>query len=90
MDANARLRRSVDVTYQIVADEAILIRMSTGTYFSLNKVGTDFWNMLDGEQTIEEHAANIASKYNVDAPTVVADVLELAGKMKADDLVDIL
>ncbi len=90
MDANSKLKRSADVTYQIVAEEAILIRMSTGTYFSLNQIGTEFWNMLDGEQTVGQHAATIAGKYGVDVPMVVADLLELAGKMKADDLVEIL
>ena len=78
------------MTYQIVADEAILIRMSTGTYFSLNKVGAEFWNMLDGAQTIHQQAANIASEYDVDTSIVVADLLELAGKMKADGIVDIV
>lgn len=88
MDANTKLSRSADVTYQIVADEAILIRMSTGTYFSLNKVGAEFWNMLDGAQTIRQHAEAIAEKYNVQPPMVAADLLELAEKMKADHLVD--
>ncbi len=90
MDANSKLKRSSDVTFQVVAGEAILIRMSTGTYFSLNAVGTEFWNMLDGIQTVQEHATALATKYSVDVPMVVADLLELAGKMKADTLVDIV
>lgn len=90
MDANSKLKRSADVTFQIVAEEAILIRMSTGTYFSLNPIGTEFWNMLDGAQTVQQHATTIATKYNVDVPMVVADLLELAGKMMADNLVEIV
>ncbi len=88
MDATARLSRSPNTTFQIVADEAILIRLDTGTYFSLNKIGTEFWNMLDGAQTIAGHAATIAKKYEVEEATVTADLLELAGKMAADKLVD--
>lgn len=88
MDAQTRLRRSADTTFQVVADEAILIRLDTGTYFSLNRIGTEFWNMLDGEQTIEQHAKTLAAKYRVDEAVVRADLLELAGKMAADDLVD--
>lgn len=90
MDANSKLKRSGDVTYQVVAEEAILIRMSTGTYFSLNPIGTEFWNRLDGEQTVQQHAAATATKYNVEVAMVVADFLELAEKMKADDLVEIV
>lgn len=89
MDANSRLQRRSDVTYQSVAGEAILIRMDTGTYFSLNKVGAEFWDMLDGQQTIAQHAAVIAAKYNVDAPMVTNDLLELSSKLAAERLVDV-
>lgn len=88
MDSSARLRRNTNTTFQVVADEAILIHLNTGTYFSLNKVGTEFWQMLDGEQTIQAHAATLAVKYNVEAAMVAADLLELAEKMAADNLVD--
>ena len=88
MDRLTKLRRSANATYQVVADEAILIRLDTGTYFSLNKIGTEFWNMLDGAQTIAGHAAALAKKYEVEEAMVTADLLELAAKMAADKLVD--
>ena len=88
MDSSTRLRRHANTTFQVVADEAILIYLNTGAYFSLNKVGTEFWQMLDGEQTIQAHATTLAAKYNVESATVAADLLELAEKMAADHLVD--
>lgn len=81
------MQRSENAAFEVVAGEAILIRLDTGTYFSLNKVGTEFWEMLDGRQSISDHAAVIAEKYDVDTAMVTADLLELAGKMAADDLV---
>ena len=88
MDQLTKLRRSANATYQVVAGEAILIRLDTGTYFSLNKIGTEFWDALDGAQTIAGHAAAIAKTYDVEEALVTADLLELAGKMAADKLVD--
>lgn len=87
MDGNTILTRSDNATFEVVADEAILIHLTTGTYFSLNKVGTEFWEMLDGRQSIGDHAAVIAAKYEVEPEMVTADLVELAGKMAADDLV---
>jgi hypothetical protein len=81
------LQRADNVTFEIVADEAILIDINTGTYFSLNEVGTEFWEMLDGEQTIEQHATAIANKYEVETSMVVDDLLELAEEMAKDKLV---
>ena len=87
MNPNTVLTRSDNVTFQVVADEAILIRLDTGTYFSLNKVGTQFWQMLDGQQTIGQHAAAVANQYQVDGAMVTADFVELASKLAAEKLV---
>ncbi len=87
MDKNSILQRAENVTFEVVADEAILIDINTGTYFSLNEVGTEFWEMLDGIQTIEQHATVIANKYEVETSMVVADLLELAEEMAKDSLI---
>jgi hypothetical protein len=46
--------------------------------------------MLDGLQSLQQHATTLATKYKVDVAMVVSDLLELAGKMKLDDLVEIV
>ena len=86
MDKNSILQRAENVTFEVVADEAILIDINTGTYFSLNEIGTEFWEMLDGQQTIEQHATTIANKYEVEVSMVVDDLLELAEEMAKDKL----
>jgi hypothetical protein len=88
LDANTILKRSENAAFEVVAEEAILISLATGTYFSLNKVGTEFWELLDGRQTIGDHATVLAGNYQVEKAMVTADLLELAGKMAADKLVE--
>jgi hypothetical protein len=78
MDENSILKRAEQVTFQTVAGEAILIRMDTGTYFSLNPTGTDFWELLDGRSPIAHHAVALANKYNHKADTLAAALLEMA------------
>lgn len=87
MNPNTILTRSDNVTFQLVDNEAILIRLDTGTYFSLNKIGTQFWEMLDGRQTIAQHAAAVADQYQVAVAMVTADFMELAAKLAAEKLV---
>ncbi len=89
MDANIKLKHGSKATFQVVAEEAILIHMDTGTYYSLNRVGTEFWNLLDGEHTLQHWAQTLAQKYNVAEAIVVTDLLELATKLKAEDLVEV-
>ncbi len=87
MDRNNILQQADNVTFEVVADEAILIDINTGTYFSLNEIGTEFWQMMDGSQTIEQQAATLAAKYEVELEMVVTDLLELAEEMAKDNLI---
>ena len=84
MDAVTKLKRSDNVAFQTVAGEAILIRLDTGTYFSLNKIGTEFWEMLDGQRTIEQHAMLLANKSNQIVQSAVAGLNELAEKISKE------
>lgn len=86
MDKNSVLQRAASVTFEVVADEAILIDITTGTYFTLNEIGTEFWQMLDGKQSVAQHAAIIATKYEVETSMVIGDLLELAEEMANDSL----
>ena len=88
--ADTVLRQSENVTFETVAEEAILIRLDTGTYFSLNRIGTEFWEMIDGAHTVAEHATTIAQKYDVDPQMVTGDLLELAEEMYGEDLVEVV
>lgn len=85
MNEQTVLQRSDNVTFQAVAGEAILIHMLTGTYFSLNEVGTEFWERLDGQQPIVAHAAAIAAKYNERTAVYAASLAQTA----VDDTVTI-
>jgi hypothetical protein len=86
LQADTRLKHSPNATFQIIADEAILIHINTGVYYSLNDVGTSFWNLMDGQRTIADCAGALAKEYDAPAETVLADLLELAGELTAEDL----
>ncbi len=82
------VKRSAQATSQVVAGEAILIHLDSGTYYSLDPVGTAFWEMLDGRQTIADHATVIADTHGVDRAMVVEDLIELAVNMAEQRVVE--
>ncbi len=86
MKEDTRIRHSPNATFQIVADEAILIHLNTGVYYSLNDVGTAFWNLMDGQRTIGECADAVAAEYDAPRDVVLSDLLELAAELAAEDL----
>jgi hypothetical protein len=77
MNQDTILKRAKNVTFEVIAGEAILIDMSTGTYFSLDEVGTVFWQMLDGARTLADLADHIAGTYNEKAERYVAELRKL-------------
>ena len=81
------LGRAPNAVFEVVAGETMLIDLNTGAYFSLNKVGTEFWQRLDGRQTLAEHAAALAAAYDVGLERVVNDLVRLADKLAAENLV---
>jgi hypothetical protein len=88
LDSSTRLRHSAEATFQSVAGEAIVIHLRTGAYYSLNEVGTVFWEMLDGAQTIGECARRIAAEYDAPAAQIEADLLEISGELAKEGLVE--
>ena len=88
VEGNIRLRHSVNATYQSVEGEAILIHLQTGTYYSLNEVGTAFWELLDGTHTVNDCAAKLATEYDAPVEVISGDLLELAEDLMREGLVE--
>ena len=88
MNVSSRLRRSANATFEKVAGEAIVIHLQTGAYYSLNEVGTVFWEMLDGMKTIGDCAARIAGEYDAPADAVTSDLLEISSALLKEGLAE--
>ena len=81
------LRRSPSATHQTVGEEAIVIDVNSGAYYTLNETGTIFWELIDGQRTIADCANEIAGQYEVEREVVTADLLELAAELQTEGLV---
>jgi hypothetical protein len=88
LNTSTRLRHSPNATFQSVAGETILIHLVSGAYYSLNEVGTVFWEMLDGAAAISACAARIAQEYDAPPEQVAADLLEIANDLVREGLAE--
>jgi hypothetical protein len=87
MQASTKPRRSPNANYQMVGEEAIIIDINTGSYYSVNDTATMFWELIDGQRTIADCARTIAGDYDVEPGEVEADLLELAAELKDEGLI---
>jgi hypothetical protein len=80
-------RDTTQVIDRVVDEEALLIHLQSGTYFSLNQVGTRVWEIMDGSKTVAELAAVIASEYEVSQEQAQTDVSNLVNELVEEKLV---
>jgi hypothetical protein len=90
LDSQTRLRHSPDATYQIVADEAILIHLKSGVYYSLNEVGTAFWNLMDGARSLGDCATTLAGEYAAPVEVIQSDLSEVANDLVREGLAEVV
>jgi hypothetical protein len=88
MDLQTCLQHSPNAAFENVAGEIIVIHLQTGAYYSLNEVGTVFWEMLDGSKSIADCARQIAGEYAAPLEVITADLLEVAENLAREGLAE--
>ena len=65
------------VLWSRIDNEAILLNLNNGYYYTLNAVGCEVWNLLDGDQTVKEIATALCNIYDVTQEQLERDLLAL-------------
>ena len=68
-------------------DGAVLLDVKNGKYFSLNGVGADIWEGLQGGLSVPEIEARIEREYGAPPERVKADVAAFLGRLHTEKLV---
>jgi hypothetical protein len=69
------------VVVQTTADGAVLLEMTSGDCFELNRVGTEIWTRLTKGESLASVVVAIATRYGVPAATVELDAHALVGEL---------
>jgi hypothetical protein len=80
-DGRARPRREPSAAWRVVDGEAVMVLPSTGKVHTLNAVGTRFWELVDGERTIEEIASVMADEFDAPADEIERDCHAFAAEL---------
>ena len=76
-----------DVAAKVIDGELIIIRLSDGTYYSMEKVGTTVWEMIDGGTDLSTLVREVASRYGAAVAEVEGDVAALLRQLIEECLV---
>ena len=76
-----------EVAAKVMDGEAILINLSNGVYYSMDKVGAVVWELIEKDYNVEEMIEAVAARYEVSAEQVQTDVEQLVGQLLEEKLV---
>jgi hypothetical protein len=81
------LKPSSDVAFREMDGEAVLLDLSTGTYFGLNAVGTRVWQLLADGHDRPRIVETLAAEFDASGETIAADVERLLADLHARGLI---
>ncbi|MEZ4771140.1 MAG: PqqD family protein [Caldilineales bacterium] len=70
-----------------VDDEALIIHLTSGSYYSLNAVGTRVWESIDGTRTVGDTVKIIQEEYDADPDQIETEVMSLLADMVEEGLI---
>lgn len=78
---------SPDVVFRDLEGEAVILDLSSGTYFGLNEVGTRVWRLLDEGRHQSQIVEIVAAEYAADRETIARDVEGLLADLRSRGLI---
>jgi hypothetical protein len=82
------LKRSPDVRFRRVLDEAVVIRQQSAETLVLNEVAVSVLEKCDGQASLDQISLAIQSEYDADPGTIHEDVVTFAGELLSSGLIE--
>ena len=76
-----------EVVSKVIDGEAIVINLSNGVYYSMDKVAAFVWELIDREVALARIVEEVVSRYDVTPEQAAADVDKLARQLQEEKLV---
>jgi hypothetical protein len=86
ISAQVALRRADEIIARPVDDGALLVHLSSGQVWHLNRTGAQMWELVDGQRTLALISAEIASAWGIAGEAALRDVLQVADALIGEGL----
>jgi uncharacterized protein YrrD len=78
-----------DVLFTSMGEDAVLLHVNRGDYYSLNKVGARLWVLADGSKSIADLAVLITDEFDISRDVAEQDIMEMAEQLEREGLVQV-
>lgn len=76
------------VSYRFINDEAVILHLEKGFYYSLNKTGSLIWQLIERGKNIKEIIQHLSKEFNLKEKDLSQDVASLIADMEKEGLID--
>jgi len=83
------LKPSENVTWRDVNNEIVVLKLSTGEYFTFNSLGHELWLAIADGRSIKEIIEQIISEFEVEQEQAEKDVKNFISGLLANDLLSV-
>jgi hypothetical protein len=93
IDPKTVFNKPLDVIVRDIEDELVIITMTSGisdldsTVYSLNQTGKAFWQLIDGQLTLEDIIVILSKDYNISLEKIQKEILELIQNLLDNGLI---
>ena len=89
LSVNSVFASRPEVAAREVGDGAVLVNMSSGGCFELNRIGFEIWMVLQQKTTISDICEALAGRYPVPGEVLRSDVQDLLDSLVRAGLVEV-
>lgn len=65
---------SEDITYRIIDNEAVILNLKTGNYYSLNETGAFIWRLLEDGIGRDSLIDRVTEEFGIDKKSAIRDI----------------
>ena len=88
MDLTQRYTIDKDkVTYRIIDNEAVILNLDNGYYYSLNEVGTRIWEAIDKQKSLDQVLSLLKEEYQLPERQLRSDLMGLVKDLEKEELI---
>lgn len=78
---------SPNVVSETIDEEAVIVNLSTGNYYSLTKAGADLWTLIEANATLQEAVEWLVFHYEGELIEIETSATQLFEQLQQDDLI---
>ncbi len=78
---------SAHIVYEVIDGEAIVIHLTKGYYYSLDKVGTTIWNLIARETSWTPLLGNLSEHFDCEPLVVEKTITEFVQELYEEELI---